>query len=119
LNTTAIGEILAALLVLTGSLVSLLSAVGVFRFPDVYNRSHAASKSSALGVLFILLGTFLYFGLARGMLSVRLLLVIFFVFMTAPLSAHLVCRSAHRSGVKLAGDNPRDDLQEVIGLDDA
>lgn len=113
MNMTAIGEILASFLLLTGSVVSLLSAIGVFRFPDVYNRSHAAAKSSALGVLCILLGTFLYFGLIFGTISVRLLLVILFVFMTAPLSAHLVCRSAYRSGVHLAGDNPRDDLQDA------
>ncbi|NMA02861.1 MAG: Na+/H+ antiporter subunit G [Clostridia bacterium] len=109
-----IGEVLAAVFIVLGTVVNLLSAIGTLRFPDVYTRSHAASKSSAVGVLCVLLGTFLYFATAHGYISIRLILGIFFVFLTAPVAAHAVCRAAYRSGVKLAGDNPRDDLKNVI-----
>lgn len=115
MNMTAMGEVVAAVFIIAGSLVSVLSAVGMLRFPDVYTRAHAASKSTALGVLFILTGTFLYFGLAHNFISIRLLLAIFFVFLTAPVGAHVVIRAAYRSGVELTGINPRDDLKDAEG----
>ncbi|MGI5891447.1 MAG: monovalent cation/H(+) antiporter subunit G [Bacillota bacterium] len=108
------GEILAAVFIIGGGIVSVLSALGVLRFPDVYTRSHAASKSSALGILCVLLGTFFYFSFAEGLISIRLLLGIFFVFLTAPVAAHVICRSAYHCGVKLAGENPRDDLRSYL-----
>lgn len=111
---TAIGEILAAIFIIIGSFVSLLSAIGTIRFPDIYTRSHAASKSVALGVLCVLSGTFLYFAFVYGFISIRLLLGIFFVFLTAPVAAHMVCRAAYNIGVKLWGKNPHDDLKKVL-----
>lgn len=98
---TAVGEVLATVLIALGGIVSLFSALGAIRFPDIYTRSHAASKSTALAVLFALLGAFLYFLFADGHLSIRLLLGIFFVFLTAPVGSHVVCRAAYRTGVHL------------------
>lgn len=111
---TTIGEIAGAVFILTGTVVIVLSALGIVRFPDVYNRNHAASKSSTLGVLCVLLGAFFYFWLADGFISIRLLLGIFFVFLTAPVAAHHICRSAYRSGVKLAERSERDDLKVLL-----
>ncbi|MGI6225597.1 MAG: monovalent cation/H(+) antiporter subunit G [Peptococcales bacterium] len=111
------GEILAGSLIILGAIVSFLSAFGTVRFPDVYTRSHAASKSSALGVLCVLLGAFFYFGFADGFLSIRLILGIFFVFLTAPVSAHVACRAAYRCGVKLSEKSCRDDLKKVLSDD--
>jgi len=53
-------------------------------------------------------------GLIEGIVSIRLLLGIAFVFITAPVAGHLICRAAYRSGVKLAEETSRDDLKEVI-----
>ncbi|MGE4273750.1 MAG: Na+/H+ antiporter subunit G [Desulfitobacterium sp.] len=108
------GEVLVSVMIILGGLVALISAIGALRFPDVYTRSHAASKSSALGVLLVLIGVFLYFAFVDGYISIRLLLGIFFIFLTAPVGAHVICRAAYRSGVKMAGDNPQDELKEVL-----
>lgn len=94
--------------------MSFLSAVGLVRLPDVYTRSHAASKSSTLGVLFTLVGTLFFFVVSEGIFSIRLLLGIFFVFLTAPVSAHLICRSAYRSNVKLANTSVMDTLKGAL-----
>jgi multicomponent Na+:H+ antiporter subunit G len=108
------GETLAIIFITLGAIVSFLSAIGMVRFPDVYTRSHAASKSSALGVLCVLSGTFLYFGFVEGHISIRLLLGIFFVFLTAPVGAHVVCRAAYRSGVRLSENSSKDALKEFL-----
>ena len=111
---TMIGEVLAAIFIFLGSIIAFFSAIGTLRFPDVYTRSHAASKSAALGVLLVLVGVFIYFAFVYGYISIRLLIGIFFVFITSPVSAHVICRAAHRSGVKLFGDNPQDDLRDHL-----
>lgn len=117
MTTSVIGEALAVIFIVLGAIVSFLSAIGVIRFTDVYTRSHAASKSVALGVLCALLGAFFYFALVDGFVSIRLLLGIFFVFLTAPVAAHVVCRSAYRTGVKLTENSYQDDLKTVLMKD--
>ncbi len=117
LNANVSSEVIAAVLILVGTLFSFLSAVGLIRLPDVYTRSHAASKSSTLGVLCTLLGTLLYFWITDGYFSIRLILGIFFVFLTAPVAAHLICRAAYRSNVELAKESVQDDLKEVLERD--
>ena len=112
--SVTVSEVIAAVLILIGAFFSLLSAVGLIRLPDVYTRSHAASKSTTLGVLCTLVGTLLYFLITDGYFSIRLLLGIFFVFLTAPVSAHLICRSAYRSNVQLAEESVQDDLKDYL-----
>ncbi len=94
LNATVISEVIVAVLILIGTSFSLLSSFGLIRLPDVYTRSHAATKSATLGVLCTLFGAFLYFWISDGYISVRLLLGIFFVFLTAPVAGHMICRAA-------------------------
>ena len=113
LNVTVI-EAIVAIFILIGTFFSFLSAIGLLRLPDVYTRSHAASKSTTLGVLCTLFGTFLYFLVSDSYISIRLILGIFFVFLTAPVSAHMISRSAYRSNVKLADVSVQDDLKEYI-----
>jgi multicomponent Na+:H+ antiporter subunit G len=113
LNVKTAIELLPLLLILLGTIISFLSAIGLIRLPDVYTRSHAASKSSTMGVLFTLVGTFLFFIVAEGYFSIKLFLGIFFVFLTAPVAAHVIVRSAHRSNVPLAKQSVQDDLKKV------
>lgn len=106
------GEVVGAILILIGAVFSLISAIGNVRLPDVYTRSHAASKSSTLGVLCALVGTLLYFLISDGYFSIRLILGIFFVFLTAPVAAHVICRAAYRHRVPLAEGTAEDELKD-------
>ena len=100
-------------IILIGSILTVISALGILRLPDVYTRSHAASKASTLGVTFVLLGTFLYFWITKGHFNSRLILAIFFIFMTAPVAGHLISRAAYNTGVKLWKHSVRDDLNKA------
>ena len=71
-------EYIAATLILIGSIIGFISAIGILKFPDVYTRAHAATKSSTLAVLLTLSGAFIYFWLTEGYFSVRLILGIVF-----------------------------------------
>lgn len=114
MSGTEIIEWTAVLLILIGAIVSVISALGLIRLPDVYTRSHAASKSATLAVMVCLLGAFLYFWSHDGFVSIRLILGIVFVFITSPVAGHLICRAAYRSRVPLAEGSGEDELRLVL-----
>lgn len=114
MNGNEIFELIGALLILLGSIVSVISAIGMIRFFDVYTRAHAATKTTTLAVLITLVGTFIYVWLGEGFMSIRLILGIVFVFMTAPVSGHLVLRAAYRAKVKMADETLDDELKPVL-----
>lgn len=112
LNENNLTELLPILLILIGTVFNFISSFGLIRLPDVYTRSHAVSKSTTIGVLFILSGTFVFFML-EGVFSIRLFLGILFVFLTSPVASHVIVRSAYRSKVKFADITIQDDLRKV------
>lgn len=107
-------EFIAVFFILIGSIIAVISAIGLIRFPDVYTRSHAGTKSATLAVLLTLVGTLIYFMVTQSSFSVRLILGIVFVFLTSPISGHVITRAAYRSGVKLADVTVDDELAKVV-----
>lgn len=114
LNASVTFELIGAILILIGSIISVISAIGILRFRDIYSRAHAATKTTTLAVLITLTGVFIYFWLGEGYISVRLALVIIFVFITAPVSGHLVLRAAYRSHVKMSDATAEDELHDIV-----
>ena len=109
---TGILDVLAGALILLGSAFALIGSIGLARLPDIFTRLHGPTKATTLGVGSILLGSMLYFSVHQG-LSLHELLITLFLFMTAPVSAHLISRAAlHRhcqSLVKPPGDGDSGD----------
>ncbi|MBF7017746.1 Na+/H+ antiporter subunit G [Staphylococcus durrellii] len=91
-------NLIAALMMFLGSIIALISAIGLIKFQDVFLRSHAATKSSTLSVLLTLLGVIVYFVSAQSYLSVRLILALVFINLTSPVGGHLISRAAYRTG---------------------
>jgi multicomponent K+:H+ antiporter subunit G len=89
-------EILTAASLLIGALFALVGSIGLARLPDIFTRLHGPTKATTLGVGGILVGSILFFSVREG-LSLHELLVTVFLFLTAPVSAHLLARAAlHR-----------------------
>ncbi|MBU9713365.1 monovalent cation/H(+) antiporter subunit G [Evansella tamaricis] len=103
-------EIIISIFLLIGGALSVLGSIGIIRFPDVYGRLHAATKSATLGVISIMIGTFLFFLFVEGIFVGKFLLTIVFVFLTAPVAGFMISRSAYRVGVKLWDKSIQDDL---------
>ncbi len=114
MSANEIFEWIGALLILLGSIISVVSAIGIIRFHDIYSRAHAATKTTTLAVLTTLIGVFIYMWFGEGYMSVRLMLGIVFVFMTAPVSGHLVLRAAYRAKIKMAEETAEDELRPVL-----
>jgi len=87
-------ELLLAVLLLAGCLFTLLGAVGLVKLSDFFRRIHAPAKASTLGVGCILLASIGYHTLYGAGLHPRELLITVFLFLTAPISAHLMSRAA-------------------------
>ncbi|OZM57783.1 Na+/H+ antiporter subunit G [Lottiidibacillus patelloidae] len=108
-------EIVISICIIIGTFFIISSVIGILRFPDLYTRLHAASKSGTLGVASILIGSFLYFLLFENIFSGKLLLGIVFVLLTAPVASHMLARAAYRSGVPMWEKSVQDDLKiEVL-----
>ncbi|MFD0025073.1 monovalent cation/H(+) antiporter subunit G [Streptomyces sp. NPDC058382] len=101
-----------AVLVLLGAAICLLGVVGMLKLPDVLSRSHAATKPQSLGMLIVLAGVALR--LRSGMDLGTLSLIGFFQLMTGPVAAHLVARSAYRTGQIDHGELLFDELDEQL-----
>lgn len=97
-TTSEIVNLCAAIIMFLGSIIALISAIGLIKFQDVFLRSHAATKSSTLSVLLTLVGVIIYFISAQGYLSVRMILALVFINLTSPVGGHLISRAAYRTG---------------------
>ena len=107
-----ITDILIAFLLLGGSAFALVAALGIIRLPDFYMRMHAATKASAFGLVLIFAGAALYFGDLLVLLEI--LLIVFFVYVTAPIAAHLIGRAAYHMNVPLWEETQVDELRPRI-----
>lgn len=81
-----------------GVLFVFAGALGVLRFPDFFTRMHAAGMTDTLGVELILLGLIIQSGFT--LLSLKFLLVAFFLFLTSPTATHAIADAANHAGLK-------------------
>lgn len=95
----ALQSIVAAILILIASVFVLTASIGLIRLPDLYTRMHAASKAGTLGSCVMLIALAVY----SDELSVttRALGGVVFFLLTAPVSSHLLAKTAHTSGLQL------------------
>lgn len=93
-------SLIASIFIFLGSIIALISAIGIVKFQDVFLRSHASTKSSTLSVLLTVVGVLIYFIVNSGFFSVRLLLSLVFINLTSPVGMHLISRAAYRKDRK-------------------
>jgi multicomponent K+:H+ antiporter subunit G len=79
---------------LIGACFVLVGSIGLVRFPDFFSRLHAPTKATTLGLGAMLTASMLHFGFSAEGASVQELLIILFLFLSAPVSAHVVAKAA-------------------------
>ena len=90
-------ELIGSILVLFGAVFHFSAGLGMLRLPDVYTRMQAGTKASTLGNTLVLAGLAFY----NPGWTLKLLIVIYFVLMTNPVSSHALARAAYRSRVPM------------------
>ena len=94
LELPAVLDALLALLVVLGAAFALIGSWGLARLSDFLKRLHGPTKATTLGVGRVLLASAIWFSFAREAVSLHELLITLFLFMTAPISAHLLIKAA-------------------------
>ncbi|MFC0681337.1 monovalent cation/H(+) antiporter subunit G [Lysobacter korlensis] len=107
-------DITAGIALVLGAFLSLAAGAGLLRFPDVLSRMHAATKPQILGLLLVVIAV----ALAARSWSTLLVLtpVVVFQLVTAPISAHMIGRAAHRSDNVDHASMLIDEMEEAEGL---
>ncbi len=96
--------VLTVALILGGLLFFTGGTVGILRFPDFYTRQHAAGKLETLGLMMVALALALanlhHFTIPEILTSVKILLILFFIFLASPTATHAIVDAGLRAGMQ-------------------
>ena len=104
-------ENLVSILILVGALFTFIGSLGLLRLPDFYSRLHAPTKATTLGVGSLLLASALWFSAQGEAVSLHELLIVLFLFITAPIGAQLLAKAALHLRLKGRATPPGDRSQ--------
>jgi multicomponent Na+:H+ antiporter subunit G len=103
------GELIGSLFLLGGAIFLFSAGLGVLRMPDTYNRIQTGTKATTLGTILILIGL----AFLHPAWSFKLIILIFFVMLTNPVSSHALARASHTIGIAEAESTVFDALDEA------
>ncbi|MBW4706631.1 Na+/H+ antiporter subunit G [Roseobacter sp. YSTF-M11] len=113
------GTYAAALFLLIGSGFVFVGAVGLLKFNDPMTRVHAPTKVGTVGIGMLLLGSMVYSN-SLGSTSIHELLIMAFLFVTAPISAHFIAKvNIHRRACETPPSPPRDETWSTLNSPEA
>jgi multicomponent Na+:H+ antiporter subunit G len=92
-----------------GTVFVLLASIGLVRMPDTYLRISVTTKAATLGIGLILISAAFYF--KEASVTTRVLAIILFIVLTAPVGAHLIGRASYFIGVKMWHKSVIDELE--------
>ena len=87
-------EIIISVSLLTGGVFLLVGSYGLIRLPDIYMRLHSPTKASTLGITGVLIASMFFQSHLTGFLSIQELLITLFLFITAPVAANMIAKTA-------------------------
>lgn len=96
-----------------GGAFVVIGGIGMLRMPDFYTRVHAASVTESLGAILILLGLMFQGGLT--LVTVKLMIILFFLLFTSPTSAYALANAAMLGGLKPFLAEPEKSDQREVG----
>lgn len=85
--------LIGSIFLLGGLFFFLVGTIGILRFPDVLTRVHSAAKCDTLGAFLCLIGLIIFNGF--NILSLKLLLVLVFIWVTNPTATHLIGKAEY------------------------
>lgn len=102
-------EALLSLLLLAGAFFTFVGSLGLARCKDFYTRLHGPTKATTLGVGCLLAASSIFFSVTGDSLSLHEILVTLFLFITAPVSAHLLAKAGLHRRLPSVAPPPRDE----------
>ena len=105
-------DFLLSFLVLFGAILTFIGSLGLVRLKDFYTRLHGPTKATTLGVGSILIASAIFFSTRGTGISLHEILVTLFLFITAPVSAHLLAKAALHLELNSLAKMPMEKAQE-------
>ena len=90
MNISLIRFIIAAVLIMIGILIMVIQTFGVFKLSYALNRMHAAAMGDSLGIMMIVLGMMVIYGISFASLKLLTVLVVFWF--ASPICSHLLAK---------------------------
>ena len=104
---------------LIGAIFSLVGAIGLLRFNDSMTRLHAPTKVGTVGIGALLLASMIH-SYTFGEGSMHEVLIMAFLFVTAPISANFIAKvNIHRRSCVAPPLPPRDDTWSTLNVPEA
>lgn len=100
-------EIVVSVLLLIGGGFALVGSIGLARLPDIFMRLHGPTKATTLGLGALVIASLIQTSAVSGSLSLKELAISVFLFITAPVSAHLIAKAALKAGASGKNDAER------------
>ena len=113
MELSTITEASIAFFLVSGAALTFLGSLGIVKLPDYYARLHGPAKNTTLGLGGILLASMIYFSAARPGLTIRDILITLFLFLTAPISAHLMAKAALHLDLEFVDRHADDEEREI------
>lgn len=105
-------DYLISFLILTGAIFTFIGSLGLVRLQDFYTRLHGPTKATTLGVGCLLIASSIYFSAYTAGLSLHEILITIFLFITAPVSAHMLAKAALHVELRSLVEIPDDKIIE-------
>jgi len=102
------GDLFGSIFIVSGAFFLFSAGLGVLRMPDTYNRIQTGTKATTLGTILVLVGL----ACLHPDWALKLLILVFFVMLTNPVSSHALARAAHATGIHEADATVVDQLEE-------
>ena len=112
-------DVVTVILIVIGLVFFLGTALGVLRFPDYYTRVHAAGKGDTLSSMVIVLALAIYnlhdLSMSNFLVSLKIGMIIIFIFITSPTTAHALIEAGYLHGVKpwIKGSHAEEETEVV------
>jgi multicomponent Na+:H+ antiporter subunit G len=114
---SALLDVVAAFLMLSGAVIAVIAAVGLHRLPDVYARMHVATKPATLGITLCLTGAAVR--VEGASTATKLMLAVVFQLVTTPAAGHLLGRAAHAARAEVSEHTVLDEMRPLPPTDPA
>ena len=110
LTLHAVFDLLAAFSLAVGLFFMLVGPIGIHRFPDAFNRIHAASKCQTLGLSALLVAV--CFHVSDAVTVGKAIITIVFTFVATPVGSHMIAKAAHHAKERIWEGTLSDELAE-------
>jgi multicomponent Na+:H+ antiporter subunit G len=98
MDLSLITQIIIGVFLFLGCFLVVVASIGIVRFPDFYSRLHPAGKTDSMGQALVLISLIIYEGFTLA--TIKMIIIILFIFIANPTATHALANAAHAGGVK-------------------